>query len=162
MDQPPRRRPVLRARVVILSGAPGAEAVLLTAHHHPERPPFWCFPGGGVEPGESLAGAALREAEEETRLRVALDGVCYVQDRPEADAVDVFFRAHATGGRLALGRDPERDPDAGPVLSEVRWVPLTGLAQLNVLPTELGTALADRSFFSWGTLPHPGGFGRAL
>ncbi len=156
MDQPPRRRPVLRARVVIVDGDPGDEAVLLTAHRHPDRPPFWCFPGGGVEPGESLAHAALREAEEETGLRVALDGVCHVQDRPDVDAVDVFFRARLTGGHLDLGRDPERDPAEVPVLSAIRWVPLPGLARLTVLPAELAAALLDRSFFTRGSLPPPG------
>ena len=155
MDQPPRRRPVLRARLVILHGDTGAEAVLLSAHHHPDRPPFWCFPGGGVEPGESLAATAVREAEEETGLHVVLDGICYLQDRPEADAVDVFFRARPTGGHLRLGSDPERDPAAAPVLSEVRWVPLATLTELTVLPAELAAALADRSFFTWGQLPSP-------
>ena len=46
---------------------------LLLLHHLKES--RWCFPKGHVDPGESLASAALREIEEETGLsKVKLDG----------------------------------------------------------------------------------------
>jgi len=151
MDSPPRRRPLLRARLVLLRGDPGAEEVLLAHHRHADRA-FWCFPGGGVEPGESLEAAAVREAREETGLQVQPQGVCYVQDRPEADALDVFFAARAEAGREALGSDPEH-AGAAPVLSALRWVALAELPGVLVLPAELAQALADRRLFAWGLLP---------
>ncbi len=152
---PARRRSVLRARVVLLRGRPGAEEVLLAWHRHPEAA-FWCFPGGGVEPGESAGGAALREATEETGLVVRLEGLCFVLDRPEADALDLFYLARGPDGGEALGSDPERAPGEPPVLADLRWVPVGDLARYAVRPAELAAALADGRFWAWGRLPSGG------
>ncbi len=150
-----RRRPLCRARLVLLRGE-GSTAEVLLCHHRHGQSAFWCFPGGGVEPGETFAEAAVREAWEETGLRVALEGVCFLQDRPEADALEWFFAARVLGEHEAtLGRDPERGPDAPPVLDLVRWVPLSALARLRVLPARLADALAHGDLERWGHLPTP-------
>jgi 8-oxo-dGTP pyrophosphatase MutT (NUDIX family) len=59
------------ARVVLLDDA---DRVLLLSGTDPQVDSrWWITPGGGVEAGEELAGAALRELTEETGLRVADD-----------------------------------------------------------------------------------------
>ena len=147
-----RRRPICRARLVLVRDGPAGREVLLTHHRHPDRT-FWCFPGGGVEPGESFGAAAQREAREETGLTVALDGVSFVHDRPTEDAVECFYAARVIGGEARLGMDPERDGAGPAVLDGLRWVPLARLPGLGVLPMALAQALADGSYFSWGLLP---------
>lgn len=58
------------ARVLLIDGE---RRVLLFNGHDPLRPDarFWFTVGGGVEPGEDLRSAALRELAEETGVRLA-------------------------------------------------------------------------------------------
>lgn len=50
------------ARILLLDGA---GRVLLFRFTPDDRPPFWCTPGGALDPGESYAQAARRELAEE-------------------------------------------------------------------------------------------------
>ncbi len=56
----------------------------------------WTFPGGYVDHGESPAECAIRESEEEVRMKIALGplhGVYY--DRHNPNAVVIVYRAEA-------------------------------------------------------------------
>lgn len=54
------------ARILLLDGA---GRVLLFRFDPGDRPPFWCTPGGAVDPGERYDDAARRELWEETGIR---------------------------------------------------------------------------------------------
>lgn len=58
-----RSRPAAR---ILLTDRAGR--VLLFRFTPEDRPPFWCTPGGALDPGESYAQAARRELREETGL----------------------------------------------------------------------------------------------
>ena len=64
----------------------------------------WCLPGGGIEEGESMAQAAVRETLEETGLQVELShliGLYYKQRSWNGHAVHAaFFAARPVGGQL--------------------------------------------------------------
>ncbi|MBX9816130.1 MAG: DNA mismatch repair protein MutT [Proteobacteria bacterium SG_bin5] len=53
------------ARILLVDGD---GRVLLFRFDPDDRPPFWCTPGGALDPGESYAEAARRELLEETGI----------------------------------------------------------------------------------------------
>jgi ADP-ribose pyrophosphatase YjhB (NUDIX family) len=78
------------------------ESILLTRREDFE---VWCLPGGGVEEGESLAEAGIREAREETGLEVELTRLVGVYSRLGGGLHDVhavLYAARPVGGTIQL------------------------------------------------------------
>jgi 8-oxo-dGTP diphosphatase len=90
----------------------------------------WTFPGGAIELGESLHGAARREAWEETGLLIDVGEVAAVVDnvlrdedgRVQYHYIIVDYFAHPVGGSLRPGTD----------VSDARWVRLADLDGLDM------------------------------
>jgi 8-oxo-dGTP diphosphatase len=59
------RAPRPAARILLLDAA---DRLLLFRFDPPGRAPFWCTPGGALDPGESHEEAARRELAEETGI----------------------------------------------------------------------------------------------
>lgn len=87
--------PALGVNVAVLDG----DKILLTKRVDVE---VWCLPGGGVEEGESVAHAAIREVREETGLEVELHDLVGVYSKLGfiRDSHVVLFTARSTGGKL--------------------------------------------------------------
>ena len=69
----------------------------------------WALPGGKLEGDETIEQTAIREAEEETGLKVeiiGLVGVYSVHDRdPRGRFISIAFAARPIGGKLCASSD---------------------------------------------------------
>lgn len=103
----------------------------------------WTMPGGGIDPGEHPAAAAVREVYEETGYHVELDGVLGVDsivipgaervhpsERP-GQALRIVYRAHITGGELRVEKDGSTDGVAWHAHHEVEALDRVSLVDLS-------------------------------
>lgn len=82
--------------------------VVLVQRGHPPHQGEWALPSGFVEADESAEEAAIREALEETGLKIEileLAGVNSFPEGPPVSGIMIFFRARPLGGELRAGDD---------------------------------------------------------
>jgi ADP-ribose pyrophosphatase YjhB (NUDIX family)/ribosomal protein S18 acetylase RimI-like enzyme len=82
--------------------------VVLIQRKHPPHEGRWALPSGYIEADESAEEAAIREAEEETGLKVEileLAGVNSFPEGPPLSGIMICFRARPVGGELHAGDD---------------------------------------------------------
>ena len=101
------------------------EALLIIRRGHAPAEGKWSLPGGRVESGELMAHAVVREVEEETGLEVVCgDLIGWVERFVEDRHLVVFdFRVNLLD---------DNKPRAGSDASEVLWVPLHEVAELDL------------------------------
>jgi 8-oxo-dGTP diphosphatase len=61
---------------------------------------WWNLPGGGMEPGETVDEAIVREVYEETGLQVKIERLVGVYSKPQKAEVVLTFGCSVTGGSL--------------------------------------------------------------
>ncbi|MGK3966241.1 NUDIX domain-containing protein [Sorangium sp. So ce118] len=93
--------------------------------HERKHDQLWYLPAGRVEPGETFAEAARREALEETGVPVQLQGILRIEHSPTSlqARLRVLFLARPAGGT-----PPKSEPDEHSL--EARWVTLKELKAL--------------------------------
>ena len=128
-----------RARVVIMDG----ERVALIKRVRAGQT-YYLFPGGGVEEGETLEEAAVREAREELGVDVELGGVEF--DEVFEGVRFVYFRAAVAGGEFGTGLWPDHARRTAATHAErgtyeAVWLPLADLKRHDVRPRELAERL---------------------
>jgi ADP-ribose pyrophosphatase YjhB (NUDIX family) len=85
--------------IIELDAGHGRKRIVLVERKNP--PPGWALPGGFVDYGESLEEAAVREAAEETSLRVKLRYQLHTYSDPGRDTrkhtISTVYVARARG-----------------------------------------------------------------
>jgi ADP-ribose pyrophosphatase YjhB (NUDIX family) len=96
----------------------------------------WAMPGGAMDPGESMADAALRETREETGIDCEITGLVGIYTNPRhvilytsngevRQECSIVFTARATGG----------EPTPSSESSDVRWVPPDEISNYGMHPS---------------------------
>lgn len=93
------KTPLLTVDIIIrMTDLPASPIVLISRQNPPHG---WALPGGFVDCGETVEAAAVREAAEETGLKVSLVELlgCYSEPTrdPRFHAASVVFIANAVG-----------------------------------------------------------------
>ncbi|MFF8455831.1 NUDIX domain-containing protein [Streptomyces albidoflavus] len=96
---------------------------------------LWALPGGGHDIGERVADTVVREVEEETGIRVQVEGLVGLYTDPDhvleyddgevRQQFSICFRARPVGGRLRTSSESK----------EVRWVDASDLNALTIHPS---------------------------
>jgi ADP-ribose pyrophosphatase YjhB (NUDIX family) len=95
-------------KVVVGSVVVAGDTVLMCRRAIEPRRGFWTLPAGYLEHGETLEEGAAREAWEEARAEIAIDGILGVFTISRIGQVQVIFRARfAAGGAARFAAGPE-------------------------------------------------------
>ena len=110
-------------KVVVGSVARWGERILLCRRSIEPRHGFWTLPAGYLELNELASAGAEREAWEEARARIEIEGLLAIYDIPRISQVQLIYRARLLDDAVS----------AGPESLEVRlfdWdeIPWTDLA----------------------------------
>lgn len=113
------------------------EKALLVRRINPPDAGKWGYPGGWIDPGETIAQAAVRELFEETAIRA--EALCVF------NALDAFHYNEAGALRrqfvmiAVLCRWISGVPMAGDDATEAEWFPISSLAQLENVSDDVDT-----------------------
>jgi len=122
------------ARAIIFT----EDARLILIHRKWRGREYWVTPGGGVEEGESLEGALVREIEEEVGIGIT-PGDLVLEVAKEVDevfSIQKFFVCRHTSGVIGTGTDTSITQSTPDDFSEVVVVNYEEAQTLNIVPEE--------------------------
>ncbi|CAM4068175.1 NUDIX hydrolase [Kibdelosporangium persicum] len=96
---------------------------------------LYAIPGGGIEPGETVTAATVREVQEETGIDIEVTGLIGIYSNPQhvieyddgevRQEFSICFRARPVGGELRTSSESK----------EAAWIDQPKLAELTIHPS---------------------------
>ena len=90
-------------KIVVGSVARWGERILLVRRSIEPRRGFWTLPAGYLELNESTSSGAEREAWEEARARIEIEGLLAIYDIPRISQVQLVYRARLLDDQVEPG-----------------------------------------------------------
>lgn len=90
-------------KVVVGAVCRWEERILLCRRAIEPRAGYWTLPAGYLELEESASAGAAREAWEEARAEIAIEGLLAVYDIPRISQVQLIYHAHLVTPEIAPG-----------------------------------------------------------
>lgn len=116
------------------------ENILLIERKKPNQH-YWVFPGGGVEEGESIEEAVVREIVEETSIKVTIEKKLYTHFYDQAHknrGNQHFYLCRYESGEPLLGESGEKKAmESGLEYYKPLWYPTSDLEKLLLYPLEI-------------------------
>lgn len=119
------------------------KVLLVSSKYHDEE--FYLFPGGGMEFGETIEEAAVRETLEETGVKVKITDLFHVNEYIYAAdwnkrSVSMFFIAEVV-------EILEPTTNDGGKIKKVKWIKLSELDNYDIKPKRIADMLKTFSNF---------------
>lgn len=111
--------------------------VLLVRRINPPDAGKWGYPGGWIDPGETMAQAVVRELFEETEVRAEARCVFNALDAFDYDDRGALRRQFVMVAVLCTW--VSGNPIAGDDASEAAWFPIASLSQLKNVSEDVDT-----------------------
>src|SRR6202047_2664714 len=92
-------------KIVVGSVVRWGERVLLCRRSIQPRRGFWTLPAGYLELNESTSAGAEREAWEEAKARIQIEGLLAIYDIPRISQVQLIYRARLIDEAVAAGAE---------------------------------------------------------
>jgi ADP-ribose pyrophosphatase YjhB (NUDIX family) len=92
-------------KIVVGSVVRWGERVLLCRRSIQPRRGFWTLPAGYLELNESTSAGAEREAWEEAKARIQIEGLLAIYDIPRISQVQLIYRARLVDEVIAAGSE---------------------------------------------------------
>ncbi len=90
-------------KIVVGSVCSWGERLLICRRAIEPRAGFWTIPAGYLELGETAEEGAVREAWEEARAHIRIDGVLAIYSVPRIGQVQILFRAELLDAAVSAG-----------------------------------------------------------